>query len=103
MFLGQPFIQLFYLCCWPVELLRENVADAGQERFVGGEVLDVAITADYSELDVQREAREVEREGSPGEGRRQTHFQSKIGFICNSCNKLRNCELSCLKEKSGKR
>ena len=70
---------------------------------MGGEVPDVAVTVNHPELDVQGEAREVEREGSPGEGRRQTHFQSKIGFICNSCNKLRNCELSCLKEKSGKR
>ena len=42
---------------------------------MGGEVPDVAVTVDHSELDVQGEAREVEREGSPGEGRRQTHFQ----------------------------
>ena len=69
MFLGQPIFQLLYLCCWPVELLRENVADAGQERFVGVEIPDVALPVNHTELDVQRETREVEREGSPCEGR----------------------------------
>ena len=41
--------------------LRENLADA-DKRFVGGDVPDVAVTVYYSELDVQREAREF-REG----------------------------------------
>ena len=61
------FIQLLYLRCRSIKFLRENLADAGQERFVGSEVPDVAVTVDHPELDVQGEAREVEREGSPGE------------------------------------
>ena len=64
-----------YFCCGSIKLLTENVANAGQEWFVGGENPDVTVSVDNSELDVQWEPREVERERSPCEGRRQAHFE----------------------------
>ena len=56
-----------YLCCGSVKLLSEHIADAGKEGFVGVEIPDVAFSIDHTELNIQRETRQVEREGSPGE------------------------------------
>ena len=42
------------------ELLRKNLAGAGEYWFMGGELCDAAVRVDHSELDGGREMMEVE-------------------------------------------